>query len=99
MTGVQTCALPIWKLEGKRKHPLQLAWSVGPFTLIRYACGILSTRGAAAALGRAAGCRMALIALPFPDAAHDVDKPADLAFAEARLAARSDAQIETPGGG
>ena len=45
---------------------------------------------AAAALGRAAGCRAALIMLPFPDAAHDVDKPADLAFAEARLAARGD---------
>ena len=64
--------------------------AVGPFTLIRYALGLLSTRAAAAALGRAAGCRAALIMLPFPDAAHDVDKPADLAFAEARLAARGD---------
>ena len=50
--------------------------------------GLLSTRAAVAALGRAAGCRAALIMLPFPDAAHDVDKPADLAFAEVRLAAR-----------
>ncbi len=65
-----------------------MAWAIGPFTLIRYAMGLLSIRAAAAALGRAAGCQAALITLPFPDAAHDVDKPADLAFAEARLAAR-----------
>jgi len=65
-----------------------MAWAVGPFTLIRYAMGILSMRGAARALGRAAGCRAAMVALPFADAAHDVDKPAYLAFAEARLAMR-----------
>jgi len=100
MTPQARAALTYWRtLEGKRKRPLQMAWSVGPFTLIRYACGFLSTKAAAAALGRAAGCRLALIALPFPDAAHDVDKPADLAFAEARLAARGETQIETPGGG
>jgi len=93
MTPRARAALTYWrKLEGKRKHPMQLAWSVGPFTLIRYACRLLSTRAAAAALGRATGCRMALIALPFPDAAHDVDKPADLAFASARLAARGERQ-------
>ena len=89
MTPRARAALTYWRLlEAKRKRPLQMAWSVGPFTLIRYALGLLSTRAAAAALGRAAGCRAALIMLPFPDAAHDVDKPEDLAFAEARLAAR-----------
>ena len=76
------------RLEDKRKRPGKMAWSVGPFTLIRYVLGLLSTKVAAAALGRAAGCRAALVMLPFPDAAHDVDKPDDLAFAEARLAAR-----------
>ena len=91
MTPRASAALTYWRLlEAKRKHPLRMAWAVGPFTLIRYALGLLSTRAAAAALGRAAGCRAALIMLPFPDAAHDVDKPADLAFAEARLAARGD---------
>jgi GTP:adenosylcobinamide-phosphate guanylyltransferase len=89
MTPEARAALTYWRLlEDKRKRPMQMAWSVGPFTLIRYALGLLSTRAAAAALGRAAGCRAALIMLPFPDAAHDVDKPEDLAFAEARLAAR-----------
>ena len=89
MTPRAEDALTYWrKLEAKRKHPLQMAWAVGPLTLIRYALGLLSIRAAAAALGRAAGCKAALIVLPFPDAAHDVDKPSDLAFAEARLAAR-----------
>jgi len=91
MTARAETALTYWRgLEAKRKQPLQMAWAVGPYTLIRYALGLLSTRAAAASLGRAAGCRAALIMLPFPDAAHDVDKPADLAFAEARLAARGD---------
>ena len=57
----------------------------GPYGNLQATQALLA---AAAALGRAAGCRAALIMLPFPDAAHDVDKPADLAFAEVRLAAR-----------
>lgn len=89
MTPNARAALGYWRLlENKRKQPLRMAWAVGPFTLIRYAMGILSMRGAARALGRAAGCRAAMVTLPFADAAHDVDKPADLAFAEARLAMR-----------
>jgi GTP:adenosylcobinamide-phosphate guanylyltransferase len=93
MTPRAGAALTYWrKLEAKRKQPLRMAWAVGPFTLVRYAMGVLSMRAASRALGRAAGCKAALVALPFPDAAHDVDKPADLAFAEARLAARETVQ-------
>ena len=93
MTPEARAALIYWRmLEDKRKSPLKMAWAVGPLTLVRYALGMLSTQAAATALGRAAGCRAALIALPFPDAAHDVDKPEDLAFAEARLAARGNVQ-------
>ena len=89
MTPKAEAALLYWRLlENKRKQPLRMAWAVGPFTLVRYAMGILSMRSAAWALGRAAGCKAAMITLPFADAAHDVDKPADLAFAEGRLAAR-----------
>jgi GTP:adenosylcobinamide-phosphate guanylyltransferase len=91
MTPQARAALTYWrKLESRRKQPWRMAWSVGPFTLARYASGLLTTRAAAAALGRAAGCRAAMIPLPFPDAAHDVDKPADLAFAETRLAMRDE---------
>lgn len=89
MTPQARAALTYWRLlEAKRKQPLRMAWTVGPLTLVRYALGLLSTGAAAAALGRAAGCRAAMILLPFADAAHDVDKPADLAFAEERLVAR-----------
>jgi GTP:adenosylcobinamide-phosphate guanylyltransferase len=84
-------ALAFWrKLETERKRPLRMAWAIGPATLIRYVLGVLTTKAAARALGRAAGCRAAMVFVPFPDAAHDVDKPSDLAFAKARLAARED---------
>lgn len=89
MTPQARSALTYWRmLEDKRKQPMRMAWAVGPLTLIRYASRLLSSSAAAAALGRAAGCRAALIMLPFPEAAHDVDKPEDLAVAVARLAAR-----------
>jgi GTP:adenosylcobinamide-phosphate guanylyltransferase len=89
MTPEARAALTYWRLlEDKRKRPMQMAWAVGPFTLMRYAAGMLSTKVAGKALGKAAGCRAAMIMLPFPDAAHDIDKPEDLAFAEVRLAAR-----------
>jgi len=81
--------LRFWRrLEAERKRPLRMAWAIGPLTLLRYSLGLLTTEGAARALGRAAGCRATMVRLPFPEAAHDVDKPADLAFAEARLADR-----------
>jgi len=81
--------LRFWRrLEADRKRPLRMAWAIGPLTLLRYVLGRLTIDGAARALGRAAGCRAAMVRLPFAEAAHDVDKPADLAFAEARLAAR-----------
>lgn len=79
-------AIAFWRrLEAQRKNPLAMARALGPLTLARYALGVLSAAAAARALGRAAGCSAALIALEHPDAAHDVDKPGDLAHARARL--------------
>lgn len=89
MTPEARAALAFWRtIETERKRPWRIAWAIGPGTLIAYLAGLLSSRGAARAVGRAAGCRAALVQLPFPDAAHDVDKPEDLAFAERRLAER-----------
>lgn len=89
MTPRAGAALTFWRrLEADRKRPLRMAWTLGPATLLRYLLGWLTTSAAAEALGRAAGCRAAMVFMPFPEAAHDVDKPTDLAFAEARLAAR-----------
>jgi len=82
-------AVRFWqRLEADRKKPWRMALAIGPLTLAAYAAGRLTMAGAAQALGRAAGCSAALVALDHPEAAHDVDKPADLAFAEARLRAR-----------
>ncbi len=90
MTPEARAALGFWRrLEAERKRPWRMAWTLGPGVLARYALGRLTMAGAAAALGRAAGCRAAIVPLPFPEAAHDVDSPDDLAFAEARLAARA----------
>lgn len=89
MTPGACHALAFWRrLEAERKRPWRMAWALGPWTLLRYLLGRLSMADAAAALGRAAGCRAALVTLPFAEAAHDVDKPEDLAFAETRLRAR-----------
>lgn len=94
MTPKARTALAFWRhLEAERKRPWRMAWTLGPGTLARYALGRLTMDGAAEAVGRAAGCRAALVPLPFADAAHDVDKPADLDVAEARLRARA----ATPG--
>jgi GTP:adenosylcobinamide-phosphate guanylyltransferase len=90
MTPESRAALAFWRtIESERKRPWRIAWTIGPLTLASYLSGLLSVDGAARAVGKAAGCRAKLVLLPFPDAAHDVDKPDDLAFAERRLAARA----------
>ena len=90
MTPEARAGLAFWRrLEAERKRPWRMAWTLGPGVLLRYALGRITMARAADALGRAAGCRAAMVTLPFPDAAHDVDRPADLAFAEARLEARA----------
>lgn len=79
-------AIAFWRrIEELRKNPLAMARALGPLTLACYAVGDLSAAAAAHALGRAAGCRAALISLDHADAAHDVDKPSDLAHARTRL--------------
>lgn len=89
MTPRARGALTFWRrIEAERKRPWRMARELGPGVLASYVLGRLTTADAAAALGRRAGCAAAMVRLPFPDAAHDVDKAADLAFAEARLAAR-----------
>jgi len=94
MTPEARAALAFWRtIETERKRPWRIAWTIGLGTLIAYVTGLLTTEGAARAVGRVAGCRAKLVLLPFPDAAHDVDKPEDLAFAERRMAARQGASV------
>ncbi|MDT8344131.1 MAG: NTP transferase domain-containing protein [Thermohalobaculum sp.] len=82
-------AVRFWqRLEAERKRPWRMALAIGPATLAAYAAGWLTMAAAARALGRAARCSASLVTLDHAEAAHDVDKPADLAFAEAMLRAR-----------
>lgn len=82
-------AVRFWRrLERERKRPLRMAALLGLGVLLRHALGRLSLPGALDALGREAGARLAAVEVPFADAAVDVDKPADLALAEAVLRAR-----------
>lgn len=84
-------AVVFWqRLEALRKSPLAMARTLGLGTLLRYRIGALSRDAAVMALARKASCRAGLVNLPFPDAAHDVDKPEDLAFVTARLATPHD---------
>lgn len=79
-------AVGFWqRVEGARKRPLAMARLLGPLPLLRFALGRLTLRAALDALERRCGARLAAVEMPFADAAVDVDKPADLALAEARL--------------
>ena len=85
-TDAATKAVGFWRrVEGARKRPLAMARLLGPLPLLRFALGRLTLRAALDALERRCGARLAAVEMPFADAAVDVDKPADLALAEARL--------------
>lgn len=82
-------AVDFWRrVEGERKRPLAMARLLGPWTLLRFALRRLTLRGALDALERRCGARLAAVEMPFADAAVDVDKPEDLALAEAALRRR-----------
>lgn len=82
-------AARFWRrLETQRKQPWRMAMAIGPGVLLRYVFGRLDQDMAARAISRAAGCRTAMVALDDPFAAHDVDKPDDLRFADTVLIRR-----------
>lgn len=79
----------LWRrLEDHRKQPLKMAALLGPTVILRYLLRRLSLQAAAAHVSRRAGVGAAIVPIPFPEAAVDVDKPGDLAVAEAVLAER-----------
>ncbi len=80
----------LWqRLERHRKRPWRLIAEVGPLALLRFLLGRLSLEGAMRHLSAKAGAAVRAVELPFPEAAIDVDKPADLELAETILADRS----------
>ena len=76
-------------LEQSRKKPWRLVAAFGWLALIRFALGMLSLDGAFKAVSARLGLVAKPILLPFAEAAIDVDKPSDLALAEAILKLRN----------
>jgi len=85
-TPAARSAVTFWhRLEAERKRPWKMALQIGPKVIARYLAGRLDSAAAARALSRAAGCSAAFAVIDYRDAAQDVDRPEDLAFAEQRL--------------
>jgi hypothetical protein len=80
-------AARFWRrAESFRKRPWRLVAAFGPVSLALFALGRLDLDAALARASRAMGARVAALALPFAEAAVDVDRPEDLALAESVLA-------------
>jgi hypothetical protein len=77
------------KAERDRKKALKLMMRLGPFMFLRAATRTISLDGAARSTGAKLGLALKAVRLPFPEAAIDVDKPADLELAEQILARRA----------
>ncbi len=83
------------RLELHRKRPWRMIAEVGPIALLRFALGRLSLDGAMRHLSARVGATIRAVELPFPEAAIDVDKPADLALVEQIMAGRAAAEGAT----
>lgn len=90
LTGPRAvAALDLWAgVERDRKSGWRLILKLGPSLLLGAVLRVLTIEAAAARLGRRLGLSATAVALPFAEAAIDVDKGSDLALAEAIVAAR-----------
>lgn len=72
-------AVRYWQeLEAMRKQPWRMAWRIGPRTLLRYLTGRLRVEALFAIFSNRLRLHMVPVVLSQPEAAIDVDKPADL---------------------
>lgn len=82
-------AVSFWVHAGQfRKRPWRLIRVLGVMTLILAALRRLDLRTGSARVSRIIGARIAIVPMPFPECAIDVDTPDDLATASRILAAR-----------
>ncbi len=90
LTGERArAALDLWAgVEQDRKKGWKLVAAFGPWLLLRALTRTISLKGGLAAAGRRLGLTAKPVVLSQPEAAIDVDKPADHALAEAILSAR-----------
>jgi GTP:adenosylcobinamide-phosphate guanylyltransferase len=85
-------AVRFWRrVEQHRKHPLAMARLIGVAGLLGFFFRALTLPGALRLLERRAGARLAVVELPFAEAAIDVDNPEDLALVAAIVAGRANA--------
>ncbi|MCC7410363.1 MAG: nucleotidyltransferase family protein [Gammaproteobacteria bacterium] len=88
-TAAARAAPRLWqRVEAARKRPWRVIGAFGAATLLRYACGTLSTDAAMAAASARLGVTVRAVDMPFADAAVDVDSAADLALVRQRLETR-----------
>jgi len=83
-------AIEFWRqIEQHRKRPWRLVSAFGFSTLVRFALRTLSLEEGFARASEVLGLRARPVLLPFPHAAIDVDKPADLELVEQILRERA----------
>jgi len=97
-------AAAFWvRAERFRKRPWRLVSAFGPVALTLFLLRRLDLDAALARASRTIGARVAAVRLPFPEAAVDVDKPADLVLARELVAAdqrlRSSSAANPPASG
>lgn len=68
------------RVERQRKRPWRLLRVIGWRAVVRYLLGRLSLQEAVATLEARLGLKLAVVLMPYPEAAVDVDKPEDLAL-------------------
>lgn len=78
----------LWlRVEKNRKHPLRIAWLLGPFVLLKAVMKKLSRNALCTRIEKLTGAKAALVCLSDGRAAVDIDKPADLELTERLLGA------------
>lgn len=80
--------IDLWaKVEAHRKRPLRMARLLGARSVLSYLLGRLTIEEALTRLGRRAGARLGVVAMPFGESAIDVDDPGDLALVRRMMTA------------
>jgi GTP:adenosylcobinamide-phosphate guanylyltransferase len=96
LTPRSTRAAEFWvRAEEFRKRPWRLVSVFGPLALVRFLLGRLDLEAATRRASRAIGATIAVVRLPFPECAIDVDRPADLVLAT-QILERRDANARWP---
>jgi hypothetical protein len=89
LTPEATRAAEFWvRAEAQRKQPWRLALAFGPRALLAFWRRRFDLDNALEQISRVIGARVEAVRMPFPEAAIDVDRAADLALATRILAER-----------